>query len=64
MRETRRAKRGTSCAWTCGMEVSGYHRFGTTEKAAWPVGRAGTATPSGSIMGPELTLTSHYSGPL
>eukprot|EP00969_Alexandrium_andersonii_P273840 12103670-Alexandrium_andersonii.AAC.1 len=31
------------------------------ERAIWPVGRVGAAAPSGWILGPELTLTSHRS---
>ena len=41
------------------MGVSDLRRFGAAERAVWPVGRAGTAAPSGWILGPELTLTSH-----
>eukprot|EP00969_Alexandrium_andersonii_P337285 14907128-Alexandrium_andersonii.AAC.1 len=59
MRRRRRAKRGASCVWMCGMGASDFRRFGAAETAVWPVGRAGTAAPSGPILGPELTLTSH-----
>eukprot|EP00969_Alexandrium_andersonii_P248803 10995111-Alexandrium_andersonii.AAC.1 len=59
MRGRRRAKRGASCAWTCGMGVSDFPRFGSPERAVLPVGRAGTAAPPGETLGPELTLTSH-----
>eukprot|EP00969_Alexandrium_andersonii_P085172 3755966-Alexandrium_andersonii.AAC.1 len=41
------------------MGVSDFRRFGAAERVVWPIGRAGTATPSGWILGPELTLTSH-----
>eukprot|EP00969_Alexandrium_andersonii_P353837 15440805-Alexandrium_andersonii.AAC.1 len=42
------------------MGVSDFRRFGAAETGVWPVGRAGTAAPSGWILGSELTLTSHY----
>eukprot|EP00969_Alexandrium_andersonii_P346762 15330669-Alexandrium_andersonii.AAC.1 len=29
------------------------------DRAVWPVGCAGTAAPSGWMLGPELTLTNH-----
>eukprot|EP00969_Alexandrium_andersonii_P359085 15452408-Alexandrium_andersonii.AAC.1 len=46
------------------MGVSDFRRFGAAERAVWPVGRFGTAAPSGWIGGPELTLTSLSSGRL
>eukprot|EP00969_Alexandrium_andersonii_P069127 3049880-Alexandrium_andersonii.AAC.1 len=39
------------------MELSEFRRFGAAERAVWPVGRAGTAAPSGWTLGPELALT-------
>eukprot|EP00969_Alexandrium_andersonii_P011632 506721-Alexandrium_andersonii.AAC.1 len=39
------------------MGVSDVCRFRAAEGAVWPVGRAGTAAPSGWILDPELTLT-------
>eukprot|EP00969_Alexandrium_andersonii_P035833 1570090-Alexandrium_andersonii.AAC.1 len=60
MRRRRRASRGASCAWQCSKgEVSDVRRFGAAERAVWHIEHAGTAAPSGLILGPELTLTSH-----
>eukprot|EP00969_Alexandrium_andersonii_P009598 419390-Alexandrium_andersonii.AAC.1 len=42
------------------MGVFDFRRFGAAERAVWPVGHAGTAAPSGWILGPELALTSRY----
>eukprot|EP00969_Alexandrium_andersonii_P068092 3003205-Alexandrium_andersonii.AAC.1 len=40
------------------MGVSDFRRFGATEKAVWPLGRAGAAAFSGWVLfGPELTVT-------
>eukprot|EP00969_Alexandrium_andersonii_P282776 12501011-Alexandrium_andersonii.AAC.1 len=41
------------------MGVTDFRRFGAAERAVWAVGRAGAVAPSGWILGPELTLTSH-----
>eukprot|EP00969_Alexandrium_andersonii_P039446 1728548-Alexandrium_andersonii.AAC.1 len=38
------------------MGVSNFRCFGATERAVWTVGRAGTAAPSGWIVGPQLSL--------
>eukprot|EP00969_Alexandrium_andersonii_P139100 6151600-Alexandrium_andersonii.AAC.1 len=43
------------------MGVSDVRRFRAAERAVWPIGRAGTVAPSGWILGPEPTLTSHQS---
>eukprot|EP00969_Alexandrium_andersonii_P371878 15480476-Alexandrium_andersonii.AAC.1 len=43
------------------MGVSDFRRFEAAERALRPVRRAGTAAPSGWIMGPELTLTRRLS---
>eukprot|EP00969_Alexandrium_andersonii_P074382 3280854-Alexandrium_andersonii.AAC.1 len=43
------------------MGVSDFRQFGADGRASWPVRRAGTAAPSGSIVAPELTLTRHQS---
>eukprot|EP00969_Alexandrium_andersonii_P234389 10348973-Alexandrium_andersonii.AAC.1 len=43
------------------MGVSDFRRFGAMERAVWPLGRAGTAAPSGCMSGPEITLASHLS---
>eukprot|EP00969_Alexandrium_andersonii_P308267 13626167-Alexandrium_andersonii.AAC.1 len=61
MRRRRRASRDASCAWQCSAAggVSDFRRFGAAERAVGPVGRAGTAAPSGWISGVALTLTSH-----
>eukprot|EP00969_Alexandrium_andersonii_P188978 8350261-Alexandrium_andersonii.AAC.1 len=61
IRDRRRASRGASCAWTCGMGVSDFGRFAAAERAVWPIGRAGTPAPSGWILGLELNLTRHQS---
>ena len=55
----RRASRGASCAWTCGMGVSDFRRLGAAERAVWPVLCTGSAAPWGWILGPELNLTRH-----
>eukprot|EP00969_Alexandrium_andersonii_P151782 6711501-Alexandrium_andersonii.AAC.1 len=59
MRNRLRASRGASCAWQCNKGVSEFRRFGATERAVWSIGRAGIAAPSGWLLGPELTSTSH-----
>eukprot|EP00969_Alexandrium_andersonii_P350720 15433807-Alexandrium_andersonii.AAC.1 len=59
MHRRRRAPRGASFAWQCSSGVSDFRQFGAADRAVWPVGRAGTAGPSGWMLGPELTLTSH-----
>eukprot|EP00969_Alexandrium_andersonii_P276039 12201385-Alexandrium_andersonii.AAC.1 len=41
--------------------VSDCRQCGAVETAVWPVGGAGTAAPSGCILGPELTLSRHQS---
>eukprot|EP00969_Alexandrium_andersonii_P092530 4085060-Alexandrium_andersonii.AAC.1 len=41
--------------------ISDFRRFGAAERTVWPVRRAGTAAPSGWILGPELTLTRRLS---
>eukprot|EP00969_Alexandrium_andersonii_P001955 86666-Alexandrium_andersonii.AAC.1 len=37
---------------------------GAADRAVWPIGRSGTAAPSGWILGPELALTRHLSARL
>eukprot|EP00969_Alexandrium_andersonii_P288647 12759809-Alexandrium_andersonii.AAC.1 len=44
------------------MGISDFRQFGATERAVWPLGRAGTTTPSGWTSGPELSLTRGQSG--
>eukprot|EP00969_Alexandrium_andersonii_P036413 1595886-Alexandrium_andersonii.AAC.1 len=52
----RRAKRGASCVWTCGMGVSDFRRFGAVERSVWPVWRAGTVAPLGVDVGHRTHL--------
>eukprot|EP00969_Alexandrium_andersonii_P224279 9904581-Alexandrium_andersonii.AAC.1 len=59
MRRRRRASRGASCAWQCSkwvLRLSPIRSRGEGRLAHWA---RWDGRPSGWILGPELTLTSH-----